>query len=78
MKPYGRIYIFTDPVTKLEVTARVRNLNDFNAVEWVLEFTNRGDRDTPMIENVEPLDWTITPPSDKLHPPSRAWQRRQS
>jgi len=60
--PGGQIhrYIFTDPATRLKVVATVRTFTDFNAIDWVLNFTNGGTSDTPIIENVQPLNWTFT------------------
>ena len=51
-------YTFTDPATKLKVTAEVRTFKDFNALDWVLKFSNEGAADTPIIEGVQPLSWT--------------------
>ena len=56
-------YTFTDPATKLAVVAEVRTLTGYDAVDWVLTFTNNNTMDTPILEKIEPLDWTITPPS---------------
>jgi alpha-galactosidase len=50
-------YVFTDPATKLKVTADVRTFTDFAAVDWVLHFTNSGSADTPILEDVQPLAW---------------------
>ena len=33
---------FTDPATGLKVTAEVRTFKDYDAVEWVLRFSNQG------------------------------------
>ena len=47
-------YIYTDPDTRLTVTAEVRTFSDFpGAVDWVLYFKNDGTGDTPIIENIE-------------------------
>jgi alpha-galactosidase len=47
---------FADPETKLKVVVEVRTFKDFSAVDWVLHFTNQGDKDTPIIDNVQPLN----------------------
>jgi alpha-galactosidase len=53
-------YVYTDPVTHLEVTAEVRLYPDFpGVVDWVLWFRNTGTADTPIIENILPLDSAI-------------------
>ena len=51
--------IFTDPTTQLQVTAEIRTFKDEPAIDWVLKFTNGGSADTPIIEDVEPLHWTM-------------------
>jgi len=51
-------YIFSDPVTKLKVTAEVRTFHDYPAIDWVLHFTNESTVDTPIIEDVQPLRWS--------------------
>jgi alpha-galactosidase len=57
-------YTFSDPVTKLKVVADIRTFADYDAVDWVLNFTNDGATNTPIIENIEPLSWKFTSPSD--------------
>ena len=59
--PDGQIhrYTYKDPATKLKVVAEVRTFKDFDAVDWVLTFTNEGTADTPIIEDIQPLHWTI-------------------
>jgi len=53
-------YSYTDPATHLEVTAEVRVYPDFpGVVDWVLWFRNNGTSDTPIIENILPLDSSI-------------------
>ena len=51
---------YTDPVTHLKVMADVRLYPDFpGVIDWVLRFRNDGTSDTPIIENILPLDWSI-------------------
>jgi alpha-galactosidase len=53
-------YIYTDPDTKLTVTAEVRTFPDFpGTVDWVLYFKNGGAVDTPIIENIQALKWAM-------------------
>ena len=52
-------YTYTDPATKLKVIAEVRTFTDYDAIDWVLKFTNDGVADTPIIENILPLHWTM-------------------
>jgi len=52
-------YDYTDPATHLKVTAEVRVFPDFpDTVDWVIRFRNDGTGDTPIIENILPLDWS--------------------
>jgi alpha-galactosidase len=50
-------FTFTDPATQLEVAIDVRTFTDFPAVEWLMHFTNKGAQDTPILEQILPLDW---------------------
>ena len=52
-------YIFSDPATKLKVTAEVRTFRNYPAMDWVLYFTNEGAADTPIIEDIQPLHWSM-------------------
>jgi alpha-galactosidase len=52
-------YTFTDLPTGLQVVADVRTYNRYPAIDWVLRFSNTGSQDTPIIENVQPLAWTM-------------------
>jgi alpha-galactosidase len=54
-----RRYSYTDPATKLTVIAEVRTFDHFPAVDWVLKFRNDGTGDTPIIENIEALQWSL-------------------
>lgn len=50
---------WTDPKTDLLVTAVVTGFSRYPAVEWVLYFENRGNQDTPILENVQALDTIV-------------------
>jgi alpha-galactosidase len=52
-------YTFHDPATSLQVVADVRTYDHFPAIDWVLHFSNTGQRDTPIIENVLALAWAV-------------------
>jgi alpha-galactosidase len=53
-------YSYVDPKTQLKVTAEVRYYRDFpGAVDWVIRYRNDGSSDTPIIEDILPLHWSI-------------------
>jgi hypothetical protein len=43
---------YRDPATGLEVALTLRRFADFPALEWVIEFANRGEADTPILEEI--------------------------
>jgi len=49
-------HTWTDPRTALEVACTATCWADFPAVEWRLDLTNRGTADTPILEDILPLD----------------------
>ncbi len=55
---------FTDSATNMVLTATVREFPDSPAREWVVEFENQGNRDTPILEEIFPLDLAV-PVSDR-------------
>jgi len=60
-------FTWTDPATKLKVTADVRSFTDYPALEWVMYFENEGTSDTPILDTIKPLHWTdLLPGSDCL------------
>jgi len=60
-------YIYTDPATRLKVTAEVRTFPDNPAaIDWVLRFRNDGPKDTPILENILPLHWTAPGAGDYI------------
>jgi alpha-galactosidase len=54
-----RTVTLTDPQTGLQITAVCTIYTDAPGVDWTLHFTNTGDRDTPVIEQVRALDTTV-------------------
>ncbi len=50
---------WTDPETKLRVTAEVVTFKRYPAVEWLLRFENGGDKDAPMLEGIQALDASL-------------------
>jgi len=51
-----RTLILTDPTTGLQVRADCIIYTDTPGVDWTLRFTNTGDTDTPVLEQVRALD----------------------
>jgi hypothetical protein len=46
----------SDPATALEVRAVFKIYTDAPAVDWTLYFTNRGEKDTPVLEDIRAVD----------------------
>ncbi len=61
----AQAFIYTDPDTKLEVRCEAVVYDDFPAVEWVVYFRNRGQADTPILENIQALDVSAAVGSDE-------------
>ena len=56
-----------DPESGLIVTAHFMRFGDSSAVDWVVEFTNGGPADTPIIEDILPMDVSVpVPPGGRL------------
>ena len=56
------LYAYTDRSTGLKVECRVKGYPSFHAVEWVLNFTQTGKKDTPILEDVRVADFRMTYP----------------
>ena len=56
------VAIYTDTATGLEVTSEVTLFAGYSAVEWVLQFRNAGQADTPILEGIMPLDLAVGVP----------------
>ncbi|MCX6221530.1 MAG: alpha-galactosidase [Bacteroidia bacterium] len=54
------LYTYRDPQTGLVVRCYVTGFKDFQAVEWVLKFSNTSVSNTPVIENAEVIDQSFT------------------
>ncbi len=52
----------TDPQTGLVIRCVVIEYHDFPTVEWALDFTNTGAVDTPILEDIHPLDTRLERP----------------
>jgi alpha-galactosidase len=60
-----RTLTLTDPATRLELKAVATVYTDSPGVDWTLHFTNRGGKDTRVIDQVRALDTLLaaTPPT---------------
>ncbi len=57
-----RTLTFSDPATGLTVRCVAIEFADFPAVEWVVYLENGGKSDTPILENIQPLDAVLPLP----------------
>ncbi len=58
---------YSDPVTSLQVHVHTLRFDGFLAMDWVVEFENCGMADTPIIEDILPLDVSVPmPPQERL------------
>jgi alpha-galactosidase len=53
---------YTDPASGLEVACTITRFTDYPAAEWVLRLTNRGTHDTPIIEEIRPMNLGLRVP----------------
>ena len=56
-----RTLTLTDPETGLEIRAEAAIYIDTGGIDWTLYFTNRGTKDTPILEQVQAVDMTVLP-----------------
>ena len=60
----SHVLTYTDQETGLQIRCEAIEYSDFPALEWVLRFKNVGSSDTPVLEEVLPLDVDFTPEKD--------------
>lgn len=56
----GRELVLSTSGDGLETKVEVEFFEDFPAIEWLVRFTNRGEKDTPILEEIAALD-TVLP-----------------
>jgi alpha-galactosidase len=61
----ARELTWRDPETGLECVLELRHFAKFPAVEWVMRFRNTGKQDTPLLEDIRPLDMEWAPDKDR-------------
>ena len=54
-----------DRKTGLECVLEMQTFTKFPAVEWVMRFRNTGKKDTPLLEDIRPLDMPWAPDKDR-------------
>ena len=54
-----RVLTFTEPNGRLQARCRVVDYVDYPFVEWTVDFKNLSDEDSPIIENVKPIDMIV-------------------
>lgn len=52
-------HVYKCPISRLCITAEVKKYKQLPAVEWVLYFHNESDKNTPIIENILPIDISL-------------------
>lgn len=57
---------WTDPATKLECRCEVTSFKDFPVVEWIVHFRNTGSTYTPVLEDIQALDCSLTVRKDSV------------
>ncbi len=55
---------YLDPASGLKLDCHVKGFKDFNAVEWVLNFTNTSGKNSSTIEQVKVVDFTALSKAD--------------
>src|ERR1700730_1394112 len=67
--PGGRTLLtitYRDPETRLEATREITIFPGENAIEWVMTLHNGSSKDTPVLENILPLDAEISVPANDV------------
>jgi alpha-galactosidase len=58
-----QVVIYTDPTSGLEIRCEATVFADYPAIEWVLRLKNGGTADTPILDDIRPLDVSFRVPS---------------
>ncbi len=48
--------LLRDPKTQIEIACEITTFAEFPAVDWLMRVTNKGSKDSPIIENLQVLD----------------------
>ena len=60
------IITYRDAATGLEVRCEATLFANYPAVEWVLTISNTGTTDSPLLEQIRPLDLRVKAPADSI------------
>lgn len=65
--PYGKVIHreVSDPATGLKVSTDIKTFHNFPAIDLVVELRNCGSVKTPLIQDILPLDLSLSVPPDK-------------
>lgn len=55
---------FTDPATLLQIRCEATEYTSYPAAEWVVYFKNTGDKDTPILKDVQALNMSFSRPDN--------------
>ncbi len=58
-----RVITYREPGSGLVVQLETVSFNDFPAIEWVAHFTNKADKDSPLLENIHAFDSALPLPA---------------
>lgn len=58
------IFTYSDPISGLAVKCAVTCFTDFSAVEWVLNFSNKSGKNTPLIQKAAVIDYSFMAESE--------------
>lgn len=56
---------YSDPQTKLQVVREILWYPKWHAAEWLLRIKNNGDQDSPLLEEIRPLDIALAHSADE-------------
>jgi alpha-galactosidase len=54
-----KVYTYSDDRSGMEIECRCEVFADFPAIEWVVTVANNGSEESPLIDDLQALDWTM-------------------
>jgi alpha-galactosidase len=58
--------VYQDPESRMEVRLHAKCFKDFPAVEWLVRFKNNGDKESPLLENIQAMDTVFRLPGSGM------------